>query len=281
MGVHHHVPPPAGGDDAREHQLEALDGVATRLHGGPSADEDGLRREQLPDRPEPVRAHRGARRDEVDNRVCQTEARRRLNRPGHGNQLALDSPLREQAPSRDRVRGRDAEAVELGDLALTRVCRHRRLQCAAREAELGQHEDVRIRLRDEVRARDADVDDAILCVLGNVAGSDEQEVDGRVGARHDERALGHLERETGVRAEPERRLGHATLGRDGQGQPAVLAGARELAPSSSRPPPPAGALERDPIPPGPVLEPLRYPCHGRGGRRHTRRDLDVGHASLE
>ena len=86
-----------------------------------------------------------------------------------------------------------------------------------------------MRLDDEVRARHAEVDDAVLDVLGDVARPHEQEVDGRIGARHDERALGRLEREPGVGAEPQRRLGHPALGGNGQREPAVLAGPGERA----------------------------------------------------
>ena len=106
---------------------------------------------------------------------------------------------------------------------MRRVHRDGGVERAPRESELGQRLDVRLGLGDEVRAGDPEVDDAVLRVLGDVARADEQQVDRRVRARHDERALGHLEREARVRAEAKRGLGHAALRGDGERQAAVLA----------------------------------------------------------
>ena len=112
-------------------------------------------------------------------------------------------------------------------LLLWAVGGHRGLERASCEAELGERDDVRLRLCHEIRARDAEIDDAVLRVLGDVARSDEQEVDGSVRAGDDERPLGHLERQTGIRAEAQRRLRHAALRGHGEGETAVLTRAYE------------------------------------------------------
>ena len=133
---------------------------------------------------------------------------------------------------------------------------------------------------DEVRARDPEVDDAVLDVLGHVVGAHEQQVDRRVRARHQERALGRLEPEAGVGAEPQGRLGHPPFRRDGDGEPAVRAGSGE-------------ALRRHyrrfrfvrssaiAVAAGAVAEPLGDPRHGGRARRDAARDLDVRHVLLE
>ena len=136
---------------------------------------------------------------------------------------------RRAASSWRRDRPWRPKPVEIGDRGLRGVVRHRGLQRAARESELGESDDVGVRLDDEVRSRYSQVHDAVLDVLRDVTRADEQEVDGRVGARDDERPLGRLEREPGIGAEPQRRLGHAPLGRDGQREPTVLPCAGERA----------------------------------------------------
>ena len=227
--VHHHVAPASCRDDAGEHQLEPLDEVVLLLDRAAAADQDRLGGEQRADQPQAVGARGRAGRDEIDDRVGEPEARRRLDRAGDGDELGRDAALVEQHLRRDGIRRRDPEAVEIGDRGLRGIVRDRSLQRAAREPELGERDDVGIRLDDEVRPRHAEVDDAVLDVLGNVARAHEQEVDGSVGARHHERALGRLEREPGIGAQPQRRLGHPALGRDGQREAAVLAGPRERA----------------------------------------------------
>jgi hypothetical protein len=104
---------------------------------------------------------------------------------------------------------------------------HGRVERAAGEAELRERDDLRLGLRDEVRACDPDVHDAVLRVLRDVARADEQQVDGRVRARDDQRALGQLERQARVGAEADGGLRHPTLGGDGELEPAVGTGARE------------------------------------------------------
>ena len=199
------------------------------LDGAAAADQDGLGGEQGADQPQAVGARGRTGRDEIDDRVGKTEARRRLDRAGHGNQLGLDASLVEQHLRRDGICRRDAEAVEIGDRGLRSIVRDRSLQRAAREPELGERDDVGIRLDDEIRTRHAEVNDAVLDVFGNVARAHEQEIDRGVCARHHERALGRLEREPRVGAQPQRRLGHPALGRDSQREPAVLSGPRERA----------------------------------------------------
>ena len=166
-------------------------------------------------------------RDEIDDRVGEPEARRRLHRSRDGDELGLDSPLVQEHLRRDRIRGRNPEPVEIGDRRLGSVVGHCCLQGASREAELRQRDDIRVGLDDEVRSRDAQVHDTVLDVLGDVARAHEQEVDRRIRAGHDEGSFGRLEGEPGVGAEAERRLGHPALGRDGQREATVLAGARE------------------------------------------------------
>ena len=126
-----------------------------------------------------------------------------------------------------RVRRRDAQAVDVRDLLLARVDRHGSIETATAEPELRERDHVGIGLDDEVRARDPDVHDPVLGVLRDVARADEEEVDRRVCTRDDERALGHLEREPGVGAEPECRFREPPLRGDGELEAAVLACSRE------------------------------------------------------
>ena len=95
-GVHHHVAAPTTRHDAGEHQLELLDSLATRLDRRPPADENRLRGEERADRPKTVGAHRRPRRDQVDDRVRETEPGGRLDRSGDRDELALDTPLGER-----------------------------------------------------------------------------------------------------------------------------------------------------------------------------------------
>ena len=179
----------------------------------------------------------------------------------------------------DGVRRRDAQAVEIRDRLLRRVDRHRGVEAAAAEPELGERDHVGISLDDEVRARDPEVDDAVLGVLGDVARPDEEQVDRRVRARDDERALGHLEREPRVGAEPKRRLGEPALGRDRELEAAVLARARERDAHRRR-----LRLTRSrtrAIATGSVTEPLRDARDGRRRGRHPLGDLDVRNALVE
>jgi hypothetical protein len=60
------------------------------------------------------------------------------------------------------------------------------LQSAAGKPELRERDHLRARLDDEIRAGDPEVDHAVLDVLGHVAGAHEQQVDGRVRARHEQ-----------------------------------------------------------------------------------------------
>ena len=132
--VHHQVAAPARRDDAGEHQLEPLDELALCLERGVAATSTACDSSSVPTQPQPVRARSRARRDEVDDRVREPEARRGLDRAGHGHELRLDAEPLEARSRRDGVRGRDAEPVERRQLLLRRVLRHRRLQRAAREA---------------------------------------------------------------------------------------------------------------------------------------------------
>jgi hypothetical protein len=93
--IQHHVAPPAGGDDAGEHQLEPVHELESLLDRSPTPHEHRLRGEERADRPQAVRVHRRARRDEVDDRVGQPEPWRRLDRARDVDELAPDAALPE------------------------------------------------------------------------------------------------------------------------------------------------------------------------------------------
>ena len=92
---------------------------------------------------------------------------------------------------------------------------------------------------------------------------------GALRTRDDERSLGRLEGEARVGAEPQRRLGHPALGRNGEREPAVFTCARE------------GAHRRfargecDPVPTRSVLDPLCDAGHRRRRGRHALGDLEI------
>ena len=201
-GVHHHVTPASRRDHAGQHQLEPPTRSCCSLPRRATADEHSLRGQERSDQTQPVRTGRRARRDEIDDGVGETEARRRLDRTRNRHELRLDPAFTEQLPGRNGVGRRDAEPAEVRNLRLRRVVRHCGLQRAAREPELRERQDIRLRLDDQVRPGHPEVHDAVLDVLGNVARPHEQEVDGRIGTRHHERSLGRLERETRVGQKP-------------------------------------------------------------------------------
>ena len=102
---------------------------------------------------------------------------------------------------------------------------NRGLERAPREAEVGEPHDVGLRLGDEVRAGDPEVDDPVLDVLGDVVRADEQKVDRRVPAGHVQRPLARLEAEARRGEELERGRRHPPFRGDGDEQaafPAVL-----------------------------------------------------------
>ena len=279
MRVQHHVAPPAGGDDAREHQLQPADelraaprpphGRRRALPGTRAASPTGRRPFALI--VEPVETRSTIASASPSRGAASTE-------PETGTSEHSTPALGEQALRRDRIGRRDPEPGELGDVLLGRVDRHRRVERAAGEAELRERDDLRLGLGDEVRAGDPDVHDAVLGVLRDVARADEQQVDGRVRARDDQRALGHLEGEPGVGAETKRRLRHPPLRGDGERQPAVLAGAREGSVTAR-----ASALrvEDEAVAARSVPQPLRDAGHRRRRGRHALGDLEVGHPLLE
>jgi hypothetical protein len=77
--------------------------------------------------------------------------------------------------------------------------RHGGLERAGAEPETKQHLYIGVTLVDEVEAGDTAVDDTVLHVLGDVSGTDEEYVDGRVATREGESAVtGSLRSETGI-----------------------------------------------------------------------------------
>ena len=118
-----------------------------------------------------------------------------------------------------RIDGRDREPGEILEALVRRLGGHGRLEAARAEAELQHLADPGAALADEVDAGDAAVDDAVLHVLGDVGGADEQHLDRRVAARERERALARLlGAEPGVLEQLERRLAQPALDRHGDFQ---------------------------------------------------------------
>ena len=209
--VQHQVAGLARLDDAGEDRAQPERGVVGLLGG----DQHGLGGEERPERAEPVRAQRVPAGDEVDDRVGQAEPRRHLDRAGDVDELDGDVALGEQAGGQVRIDGRHPQPGQLGEPGDGRFLRHRGLQRAAAEAEPQQLGHARAAFRHEVGAGDPAVDDAVLDVLGDVRGADEQHLDGRVPAREGERALaGLLGAEAGVLEQRDRRLAQAALGGD-------------------------------------------------------------------
>ncbi len=225
--VHHHVASAAPGDDTREHQLERLDDVLLGVERGAAPDQHRLRGEQVSEPPQAVGPQRRAGGDEVDDRVGEPEPRRRLDRAADRHELDVDAALGEEPSGRDRIRRRDPETGEVVDGRRVRAVGHGHRERATAEAELEELLDAGLGLDHEVRPRDPEVDDAVLDVLGDVVGPDEQQIDRSVRAGHDERPLRRLEREPRIGAQAQRGFGHAALRRHCDGEPAVLTDSRE------------------------------------------------------
>jgi hypothetical protein len=287
--VEHHVAAAAGRDDAPEHQLEPLDQVASIHERLPIRDQHRLRAEQSSYTPQAVDAGRRPGRDQIDDRIGEPEPRRRLDRARDRDQLCLDADCLEHRTRGDGVRSRNTQPGKVGELLLRGGRRHCRFERAAGEPELGQLGDVRAGLGDEVCAGDPDVDDAVLDVLGDVVRPDEQEVDRRVPARHVQCTLPELELKTGGVEQVERGLCHASLRRHGDEQPVGCAGAhadarsrrrqsRRLRSSAASVEPTtvlARAVEREPVAPRAVAQPLGDAGDGGGAGVHTLGDLEI------
>ena len=100
-------------------------------------------------------------------------------------------------------------------------CGHARLEPARAEAEAKHLVDVGAALAHQVEPGDPAVDDAVLDVLGNVGGADEQDLDRCVPARKRERALPRLlGAEARVLEQVERGIAQPALDRDGDPQEA-------------------------------------------------------------
>ena len=129
--------------------------------------------------------------------------------------------------------------------------------------------DVGAPLADEVRARDAAVDDPVLHVLGDVRGADEQHVDRRVAAGEGERALaGLLRPEPRVLEQGDGRLAQPPLDRDGDRQ--------AVARVPASPP-----VEHQPIAALAVAQPVRHPRHGRRRRARSPAHLVIRQPTVD
>ena len=183
------------------------------------SDQGGLRLEDRGDRPQSVRTQRASRRNQVDDRVRETEPRRDLDRPGHVHELDVDG----QELARDaREDGGDGRTGEILDAFVVGLLRHRDVDAARAEPQLEQLLDARPALAHQILAGDAAIDDAVLHVLGDVGGAHEEYVDGRVAAREGERALARLlGTETRVFEQRNRGLTQSPLDGDGDPQAAV------------------------------------------------------------
>src|SRR5205085_11638716 len=142
--------------------------------------------EEEADRSQAVRAERATARDEVDDRVCETEARRELDRAVHVDELELAGQELTRESWKARGHARAAQVVERPH---RRLGRHRRLKRARAETEPGELDDVGAAFTHDVETGDAAVDDAVLHVFGDVVGPYEQRLDRRVPARKSERAV--------------------------------------------------------------------------------------------
>jgi hypothetical protein len=200
-----------------------------------ACDQHRLRLEERAEGAQAVRPEGAAARHEVDDRVCETEARRHLDRAGDVDEHRVDAALLEQPPREVRIRRRHVRACEMLELGDRRLLGDGSLETAASEAEPQQLGDVRSALAHEIRACDSAVDDAVLHPLGHVGRTDEQHVDRRVPARERERALaGLLRAETCVVEQGDRRLAQPALRRDGDRQAVALALRRFIRSSTKR-----------------------------------------------
>src|SRR5581483_8430921 len=123
------------------------------------------------------------------------------------------------------------------------------------------------------RARDPDVDDAVLDVLGNVVRPDEEEIDRRVLARHVQRPLSRLEAQAGSRKQLQRRRRHPPLRRDGDQQAALGGRAHRCRLARS--------AEREPVAPRAVAQPLGDAGDGCGARVNPPGDLQIRERLVE
>ncbi len=213
--VQHQIARLARLDDAAQHRRELLRGLVRLL----CRDEHRLRAEEHAERAQAVRSQRVATRDEVDDRVGEAETRGELHGARYVDEVGVHAVLGEQRAREDRVDGGNAPAVEVGELPRRCLVRHGRLQRARAEAEPEQLRDPRPALEHEVGAGDAARDGAVLHVLGDVRGSHEQHLDGRIATRERERALpGLLGAEPGRLEQRDGRLAQATLRRDRNSQ---------------------------------------------------------------
>ena len=152
---------------------------------------------------------------------------------------SASTPIGRRArPRRDRVRGCDAQPGEVGERLLRRPVRHRRLERAAGEAELGELDDVGL----ASTTRFAPVIPAWTTpswtYSGMSCGRTSSRSTGAFCARDVQRALAGLEAEAGSGEELERGRRHPALRGDGDEEAAFR--------PSLMPSPLARALEREP-----------------------------------
>ena len=108
-GVQHHVAAVPGGDDALEHQLEPVDELAPRSSASRFAISTASDESSAADPAQPVDARGRAGGDEVDDRLREAEARRRLDRARRpGRARPRRRPPRARRASRPGRRSRRA-----------------------------------------------------------------------------------------------------------------------------------------------------------------------------
>ncbi len=209
--VHHEVLAAPGGEDRGEHRLHRAEVGATGREGSGVRDQDGLRDEDVLDRAQAVHRQGGTGRDEIDDGLRQAESRRDFDRAGQGNDVHRDAALGEEATGRLRVRCRDPCVGKVGDRRVRRIDRHCCRQAASTVAEEAQDGQLRARLGEEILAGDAEVGDAVTDELDDVAGPDEQDVEGEVLDPDHEASIVLLEHEAGIVEEFQRRFDQAPL----------------------------------------------------------------------
>ena len=218
-------------DDAPEHRRD----LARALVAPAARDENRLRREECAERAEPVRPQGAPARDEVHDRVCEPEPRGDLDRARDAHELDVDSAVGHEALGEVRIHRRDAEPVEILERPCCRLGGNRCFERARAESQAQERVDADAALLHEIHARHTAVHDAVLHVLGNVGRADEHDVDRRVAAWERERTLTRLlGPEPGIVQQLDRGLAKASLGRDGDGQPARCGVLRARRSSTSR-----------------------------------------------
>ena len=151
-------------------------------------------------------------RDEVDDRLGETEARRDLDGAGDRDDVDRDALVGEEASCGVRVGGRDAQAGQVRRSSrYGAVGRDGGGEPAAAVAEVADPGQLGAGLGQQVDAGDPEVGHAVADELDDVVGPDEQDVEREVLDACDEAAVVLLEDEPRVVEQRERRLDEAAL----------------------------------------------------------------------